>query len=304
MPVSKPERLLRRLEWTVVRRLDGLLQGDYRTLFRGFGLDLADLREYQPWDDVRHIDWNVTARLQTPHVRQFQEEREACAWFLVDLTGSMSFGSGAVDKRALASEFVGTVARLLVRHGNRVGAMLFGGSIQAVIPPRGGRQQVLQLLQRIDACPAATQASETDLAELLHGAHRMVRRRSLLFLVSDFFSRPGWEAPLARLAQRHEVVAVRPVDPLEQAFPEVGLLLVEDAETGERVLVDAGDPRFLARFAEAAARRESQLRTALGRAGVDTLELSTDADLVDSLTAFVSARRRRAKGGGNAVRVA
>lgn len=310
MPAPAPERMLRRIEWTVIRRLDGLLQGDYRTLVRGFGLDLADLREYQPWDDARHIDWNVTARLQVPHVRQFNEEREACAWFLVDLTGSMSFGSGARDKRALAAQFVGTMARLMVRHGNRVGAMLFGERVDAVIPPRAGRGQVLHLLARIDAHrPAGIDAhrpvragAQTDLAELLRGAQRMVPRRSLLFLVSDFFSRPGWEAPLGQLARRHEVLAVRPVDPLEQELPELGLMTVEDAETGERLFVDADDPGFRTRFAEAALRREAGLRESLARAGVDALELSTDADLVESLMAFANARSRGARAGRLPVR--
>ncbi len=311
MPSPAPERMLRRIEWTVIRRLDGLLQGDYRTLLRGFGLDLADLREYQPWDDARHIDWNVTARLQVPHVRQFHEEREACAWFLVDLTGSMSFGSGARDKRALAAQFVGAMARLMVRHGNRVGAMLFGERVDGVIPPRGGRGQVLHLLARIDAHQpgrsdarspgradarrSAPTGAGTDLAELLRGAQRMVPRRSLLFVVSDFFSRPGWEAPMGQLARRHEVLAVRPVDPLEQALPELGLMTVEDAETGERLFVDADDPGFRARFAEAVQRREAGLRESLSHAGVDALELSTDADLVDSLMAFAHARARGAR---------
>ena len=125
---GSPEALLRRLEWTVLRRLDGLLQGDYRTLFRGFGLDLADLREYHPQDDVRHIDWNVTARLQVPHVREFQEDRQVDAWFLLDLSGSVDFGSTGVRKRLLSAEFTGSVARLLVRYGNRVGAMIHAGA--------------------------------------------------------------------------------------------------------------------------------------------------------------------------------
>lgn len=296
MQARGPERLLRRLEWTVIRRLDGLLQGDYRTLFRGFGLDLADLREYQPWDDVRHIDWNVTARLQVPHVRQYQEEREACAWFLVDLTGSMSFGSGALDKRRLAAEFVGTVARVLVRHGNRVGAILYGGQVDGVIPPRAGRAQVLRLLQAIDGQRPARQGGGTDLATLLGAAQRMARRRSLVFLLSDFYSQPGWEAPLARLARRHEVIAVRTCDPAEQAFPQAGMVLVEDAETGERLFVDADDPVFQARYGQLSAQREAALREGLAQAGVDALELSTDADLVDALAAFAAARRRSLRG--------
>src|SRR5512144_1838680 len=138
-----PCGVLRKLEWTVIRRLDGLLHGDYRTLFRGYGLELADLREYQYQDDVRHIDWNVTARLQEPYVRTFNEEREVAAWFLLDLSPSVDFGSEKVKKRAVSSEFVTVLARILTRHGNRVGAILYGTEVDAVIPTRSGRRHVL-----------------------------------------------------------------------------------------------------------------------------------------------------------------
>src|SRR3954471_19258870 len=141
-----PEKLLKNLEWTVIRRLDGLLHGDYRTLFRGFGLDLADLREYQYHDDVRHIDWNVTARLQTPYVREFNEDREVTAWFLLDLSPSVDFGSEAVKKRGVALDFVTVLARLLTRHGNRVGALFYGDTLDAMVPPRSGRAHVLHIL--------------------------------------------------------------------------------------------------------------------------------------------------------------
>ncbi len=145
-----PERILRRLEWTVIRRLDGVLHGDYRTLFRGSGLDLADLREYQYHDDVRHIDWNVTARLQTPYVREYHEDREVTAWFLLDLSPSIDFGS-AEKKRSLSTEFITVVARLLTRQGNRVGALFYGDRVDTVIPARGGRRHVLQVLHRLPA---------------------------------------------------------------------------------------------------------------------------------------------------------
>src|SRR5438132_6643035 len=139
-PLRNPEQILRRLEWTVIRRLDGMLHGDYRTLFRGFGLDLADLREYQLHDDVRHIDWNVTARLQTPYVREYYEDREVTAWFLLDLSSSVDFGSQNVRKRAVSTDFVTVLARLLTRHGNRVGAMFYGSSVDAVVPAGAGRR--------------------------------------------------------------------------------------------------------------------------------------------------------------------
>src|SRR5512132_3601126 len=152
---QNPERLLRRLEWTVIRRLDGLLHGDYRTLFRGFGLDLADLREYQYHDDVRHIDWNVTARLQMPYVRQYHEDREVTAWFLLDLSPSVDFGSEHVRKRSVAADFVTVLAHLLTRHGNRIGALFYGETVDTVIPARTGRQQVLHLIHRMNTRPSA-----------------------------------------------------------------------------------------------------------------------------------------------------
>ncbi|WP_332813447.1 DUF58 domain-containing protein [Ramlibacter sp.] len=295
------DAVLRRLEWTVIRRLDGLLQGDYRTLLRGAGLDLADLREYQHHDDVRHIDWNVTARTDTPHVRVFTEDREMAAWFLLDLSPSVDFGSGEQRKRNVSAEFVAVLARLLTRHGNRVGALLYGSGVDTVIPTRGGRRHVLNLLHTLQARPAGRESGPTRLRDLLDSAAGVVQRRSTLFVVSDFISEPGWERPLGLLAQRHEVVAVRVMDPLELQLPDLGLLTLRDAETGEQLLVDTHDPGFRKRFASVAAQREAELREALGRAGVDALELSTDADLVDAVIRFTEMRKRRirlAAGGG------
>jgi uncharacterized protein (DUF58 family) len=303
-PAAQAEHLLRRLEWTVLRRLDGLLQGDYRTLMRGTGMDLADLREYQHHDDVRHIDWNVTARLQQPHVRVFTEDREMAAWFLLDLSPSVDFGSGEQKKREVSAAFVAVLARLLTRHGNRVGAMLYGAGLDQVLQPRASRLHVLDLLHRM--LPAPGQAAEpgrvTHLHELLQAAGGLMRRRSTVFVVSDFISAPGWEKPLAQLAQRHEVLAVRLLDPLELELPDLGLIPIRDAETGEQLLVDTSDAGFRKRFARIAAQRESELRQALGEAGVDTLELSTDDDLAAAILRFAELRRRRSRlsgaGGG------
>jgi uncharacterized protein (DUF58 family) len=290
-----PERVLRRLEWTVIRRLDGLLQGDYRTLFRGVGLDLADLREYQYHDDVRYIDWNVTARLQTPYVREYHEDREVTAWFLLDLTASMDFGSRGVSKRSVSTEFVTVLARLLTRHGNRVGALLYDGRVDTVIPARSGRRHVLHLLHRLTARRGPTRPAPTDLTDLLRTAARLVRRRSLVFVVSDFISAPGWTAPLGHLALRHDVVAVRLTDLLETDLADLGLLVVQDAETGEQLLVDTHDRAFRRRFAAAAERREAALRAAFGQAGVDALELSTGDDLVEAILRFSDLRKRRSR---------
>jgi len=290
-----PEHILRRLEWTVIRRLDGLLHGDYRTLFRGYGLDLADLREYQYHDDVRHIDWNVTARLQTPYVREYNEEREVAGWLLLDLSPSVDFGSRDVKKRNVSAEFMALLARLLTRHGNRVGALLYSDSVDAVIPARSGRRHVLHILHAILSRPERAQSAATRLADLLGTASQMIVRRSLVFVVSDFISTPGWEKPLARLAQRHEVIAVRLYDPLEMTLPDLGLLVMQDAETGEQVFVDTHDRGFRKRFAAVAEKREAALRQAFRNAGVDTLELSTEGDLVDAVLRFADLRKRRSQ---------
>ena len=278
----------------MIRRLDGLLHGDYKTLFRGFGLDLADLREYQYHDDVRYIDWNVTARLQTPYVRVYNEDREVTAWFLLDLSPSVDFGSN-VKKRSVSTEFVTLLARLLTRHGNRVGALFYGDKVDTVIPARSGRRHVLDILHRVLSRPERSRSAGTNLRDFFQTAFRVMHRRSLVFVVSDFISTPGWAQPLAHLAQRHEIVAVRLYDPLEMELPDLGLLVMQDAETGEQLLVDTHDRAFRRRFTAAAGRREADLRSAFSQAGVDTLELSTNDDLVDAVLRFADLRKRRSQ---------
>jgi uncharacterized protein (DUF58 family) len=298
-----PDTLLRRLEWTVIRRLDGLLQGDYRNLLRGFGLDFADLREYQPHDDVRYIDWNVTARMQAPYVREFQEDREITAWFLLDLSGSVDFGSREVKKRELSIELVTVLARLLTRYGNRVGAVIYRNGRFQVVPPRGGRRQVLHLLDRMQRVDDQADGKETDLAGLLKSAEQAIKRRSAIFIVSDFISTPGWGKALGLLARRHEIVAARLFDPMELALPDLGFVVLQDAETGEQLFVDTQDKGFRERFREGAERRETELRTALAHAGVDCLELATDDQLGEALLRFTGLRKRRSQlaAGGGAV---
>ena len=301
MNAPSSDAILRRLEWTVIHRLDGLLQGDYRTLFRGAGLDLADLREYQHHDDVRHIDWNVTARLNSPYVREFTEDRELNAWFLLDLSGSVDFGSNERTKRTVSTEFVIVLARLLTRRGNRVGALLFGTRVDAMLPARGGRTHVLNLFQRMRSYQAPQASHETRLRDLLQAAQQMIPRRSMVFVVSDFMSAPGWTDALARLALRHEVLAVRLYDAAEMELPDLGLVTIQDAETGEQLFVDTHEPGFRQRFMQVAEQRERELRETLTHAGVDTLELSTDDDLVDAVLRFAEMRKQRSRlsvGGG------
>lgn len=294
---STPERILQRLDWQVIRRLDGLLQGDYRSLFYGYGVDFADLREYQPEDDIRYIDWNVTARMNTPYVRQYVEDREITAWFLLDLSPSVDFGTVQTQslKRTMLIDFVTTLARLLTRHGNRVGAMFYGSRIERTIPARGGRIQVLRLVNDLLKQPRLRRAPFTNLTPLFEGGLYAIKRRSLVFIISDFISAPGWERPLGLLNQRHEVLAVRLWDPREVELPDIGPIVMEDAETGEQLYVDTHDRKFRARFAEAARRREAALNEAFKHAGVDALSLSTEDDLVRAIVRFATLRQRRRK---------
>ena len=294
MPISAatPERILQRLDWRVIRRLDGLLQGDYRTLFYGFGVDFADLREYQAEDDIRYIDWNVTARMDTPYVRQYVEDREITAWFLLDLSPSVDFGGLENQKRTMLLDFVAVLARLLTRHGNRVGAIMFGGSIQKVVPARGGRMQVLRLINDMLKQPRLPQAPFTDLKLFLNGALNTIRRRSLVFIISDFISAPGWETPLSLLNQRHEVLAIRLWDPREVQLPDIGMVVMQDAETGEQLYVDTHDRKFRQRFYDAAQQRESTLKDAFKRAGVDMMSISTEEDMVRAIVRFAKQRQQ------------
>jgi uncharacterized protein (DUF58 family) len=290
-----PERVLLRLDWQVIRRLDGLLQGDYRTLFYGSGVDFADLREYQPGDDIRYIDWNVTARMNTPYVRQYSEDREITAWFLLDLSPSIDFGSGQSLKRGMLIDLTTTLARLLTRHGNRVGAMFYSDHIERTIPARGGRIQVLRLVNDLLKQPPLPRASFTNLALLLEGGLHTIKRRSLIFIISDFISLPGWERPLSLLSQKHEVLAIRLWDPLESELPDVGMILMEDAETGEQMYVDTHNKRFRQRFAEAARQRQAELERIFKQAGVDVFSLATNDDLVRAIVRFAASRQPRRK---------
>ena len=292
---TTPERILQRLDWQVIRRLDGLLQGDYRSLFYGYGVDFADLREYQPEDDIRYIDWNVTARMDIPYIRQYTEDREITAWFLLDLSPSVDFGTVQSLKRTVLIDFVTTLARLLTRHGNRVGAIFYGSRVERTIPARGGRIQVLRLVNDLLKQPPLPRAPFTNLTPLLEGGLHAIKKRSLVFIVSDFISAPGWERPLNLLNQRHEVLAIRLWDPREVELPDIGPIVMEDAETGEQLYVDTHDKRFRQRFEEAAQRREAELEQAFKHAGVDVLSLSTEEDLIRAIVRFAALRQQRRK---------
>ena len=289
---STPESVLRRLQWTVIRRLDGRLQGDYRTLLHGSGTDVADLREYAVGDDVRHIDWNLTARMDTPYVRTYLEDRELSAWLLLDRSASMGFGRDDRAKDVVLAELAATLARLLTRRGNLVGAILFNNAVERTFVPRSSRNHVLRLTKELLSPPAPTGTS-TNIADLLTAAAATIKRRSLLIIVSDFISEPGWERPLSVLSQRHDVVAVRLFDPRERELPDAGVIVVEDAETGELLSVDTSDPEFRQRFRAVNDAREAEIEATAKRARVDLHTISTDDDLVAALIRIVELRRRR-----------
>ncbi len=292
-PLLTPERVLRRLEWQVLRRLDGRMQGNYHTLLRGNGTDFLDLRAYEWGDDVRHIDWNVTARMDELFVREFMEDRELTAWLLLDRSRSMAFGAVGRTKERVLCELAATFAQLLMRGGNRLGAMLYDGARLWTIPPRQGRSQVLALVREL--LLPVNGGPSTDLSRLLDNAARVVRRRSLVVLISDFISEPGWERPLLRLSERHEVVAVRLADPREYELPDAGLLYVEDVETGEQLLVDSSDPELRRRLRAAAEAQDETIRRAITQAHADLHVVSTEDDLVKAFVRMARSGRRRGR---------
>ena len=300
LATASPERVLRRLEWRVLRRLSGRLPGDHRTALRGTGVDVADLREYRPGDDLRHIDWNVTARTDTPHVREYVADRAVTAWLLLDCSASMDVGPVERRKHAVVTEIAGALAQLLTRGGNRVGAVLFDAGVRATVPPGAGRHQVLRILSLLLRPAPPGGRAATDLAAVLRAAAGMLRRRSLVVLVSDFLAEPGWQRPLGQLAQRHDVVAVQVLDRRELDLPAVGMLYVEDAETGEVIFVDTDDPGFRERLRAAGEQRQAALRADLRAVGLDLHTVATDDDLVRALMRITRRRARSATPGADA----
>lgn len=286
------ERLLHRLEWRVTRRLDGRAPGGYRTPRRGSGVDFAGVRPYVEGDDARHIDWNVTARLDEPQVREFDEDRELTTWLVLDRSASMVVGGPDRGKQDVLAELALVLARLLGRLGNRVGAVLYDAGAPRVVPTGTGRGHALRIGYELERTPGAAAATTTDLAAMLEEAARLARR-CLVVVISDFIGTGEWERALARLVQRNDVVALQVADRADDALPEVGLIVVEDAETGEQVLVDSGDPLFRAQFRTGVDEREARLRAGMRRAGVSLHRVETGSDVVEALVAVVAETQRR-----------
>ena len=313
--LADTQRWLDQLHWHTTRRLHGLRQGQHTSVLRGQGLDLADLREYLPQDDVRHIDWNVTARLQQAHVRVFHDDRDLAAWFVVDASASSAFGSTGQSMQRMAQGYVGILARLLLRQGNRVGAVVHTGQPggMRVLPPKAGPNQLWRLTQVLLAASPNTpsqpkqtspQGLQTDLARMLREAAQLVKSRSAVFVVSDFIAQPGWEAALGQLALRHDVIAVHLIDPMQRELPNVGLLPMRDPETGEQLWVDTANPKLRARHAQLVAEQDARTTQAFARAGVDVLELATDEDLPQAVVRQLRMRQapRAAASSGEAAR--
>jgi uncharacterized protein (DUF58 family) len=300
MPMrTAPERLLARLEWRVVRRLDGRLAGGYRTAHRGTGTDLVGLREYTEGDDARHIDWNVTARLNEPQLRVFTEDRELTVWLVLDRSASMTVGPPGRGKHDVLSELALVLARLFGRGGNRVGALLYDTGAVRIVPPGTGRRHVLrigaELARTADAGrPGGGQyGSTTDLAAMLDAVAKLARRRALVVVVSDFIGDGDWGRSLLRLVLRHEVVALRVVDAADDELPDVGLVVVEDAETGEQLIIDSSDPLLRTQFRARVEERDTGLAAGMRRAGVPIHRIGTDADLATALIEVVASTQRR-----------
>jgi uncharacterized protein (DUF58 family) len=294
------ERLLLRLEWRVVRRLDGRLAGGYRTAHRGTGTDLAGLREYVEGDDARHIDWNVTARLNEPQLRVFNEDRELTVWLVLDRSASMTVGAPGRGKHDVVSELALVLARLFGRGGNRVGALLYDvpGHQVRTVPPGTGRRHALRIgaeLARAGLTPAngRRRGGTTDLAAMLDAVAKLARRRALIVVISDFIGDGDWERSLLRLVPRHEVVALRVIDTADDELPDAGLVVVEDAETGEQLVIDSGDPLLRARLRTGVEQRDARLAAGMRRAAVPLHRIDTSADLATALIKVVASTRRR-----------
>jgi uncharacterized protein (DUF58 family) len=288
---ARAEAVLSRLQLLVTRKLDGLLQGDYIGLLPGPGTEAGESREYRPGDDVRRMDWPVTARTTVPHVRRTVADRELETWMAVDLSASLDFGTAKMLKRELAVAAAAAIAHLTVRGGNRIGAVLgTGGGYVHRLPARPGRKEAQGLLRALARTPV--RPGRADLGALVDMLNRPPRRRGVAVVISDFLAPPSdWARPLRKLGVRHDVLAVEIVDPRELELPDVGVLLLADPETGRTHEVQTADPKLRARYAEAAAAQRNAITYALRAANAQHLRLRTDSDWLLDIVRFVAAQR-------------
>lgn len=292
------DELLRRSRWPVLRRLGLHPGGDERSRLRGAGIEYTDVREYQAGDDPRTIEWNITARSDRPYVRESLPDRGLDAWLVVDVTRSLDWGTARCLKRQLGVEMAAIAGQLLIGRGNRVGALLFDQQVRGIISPSAGRTSLLRLIAQMERTAQTTQPGPTDLGRSLREVGRLVRRASLMIVISDFLAPDGWQPALATLAIRHEVIAAWISDPREREIPDVGVVTFEDLENGSQLAVDTADARLRARFQAAADEQRQSVRNDLKRARVGIAELSTAADLMPQLVEFM--KRREAELGRRA----
>ncbi len=293
-PIALPEQLLRKLEFTVLKRLDGFLFGEYTGVFYGPSLDLAEVRPYQPGDEVRRIDWNVTARSGELHVRQYREEREITAWIIVDANPSMHFGTRRLTKYQLALEFAALAARICTRHGDKVGALAVSATGIKLIPAGSGRQQALRIVDELTKLENQTAATHTNLGTALEQVAKTLRRRGLVFVISDFLEPPAlWEKNLSRLGIKHDLIAVRTIDPVERELPKVGGARFRDPVSGQETWVDTSDKAVQAAHQQMVLERENRIQKSFRRATVDHLELITANGILNPLLKFAIRRKGR-----------
>ena len=287
---ERADATLARLQLVITRKLDGLLQGDYLGLLPGPGSEPGESREYRPGDDVRRMDWPVTARTTVPHVRQTIADRELEAWLAVDLSASLDFGTASYLKRDLAIAAAAAIAHLTVRGGNRIGAVAASGDTIIRLPARNGRKEAQGLLRAIARTPSVP--GRTDLGALIDSLNRPPRRRGLAAVISDFLVPPQqWARPLRKLAVRHDVLAIEILDPRELELPDVGVLALADAETGVVHEIQTSDRRLRERYAAAAAAQRGAVAAAIRSANAAHLRLRTDSDWLLDIVRFVAAAR-------------
>lgn len=292
LTTASPAEVLRRLQLKVFRRLDGLLQGDYQGLLPAHGSEPGEARTYAPGDDVRRIDWNVTARSQEVYLRQPVADRELELTLALDLSASMNFGTARTTKRELAVSAAAALALLASRGGNRIGALVASGDEVRPFPPRPGRDWSMALIHQLVTASSADGQGRVELARLLDRVAKAARRRGLVVVTSDFLDASDWDQPLRAMAQRHDVMAIEVVDPRELELPDVGVIALVDPETGEHRTLSTASAKLRHRYAEAAAAQRDEIRRRLRSAGVAHLVLRTDRDWLVDFARFVSSRRR------------
>ncbi|HKY77011.1 MAG TPA: DUF58 domain-containing protein [Acidimicrobiia bacterium] len=292
-PGPEVRRVLSHVEMVVTRRIRGLVQGEHQGLFPGPGTEPGESRPYVPGDDVRLIDWNVTARTGEAHVRDPVADHEVDLWLVADVSASQHFGTTVREKREVVVGLAAAFGLPATRLVNRVGAVIVGGGEVVRVPPAAGRTRLLALLRRVLATPAWEGEGRTDLGDALGQLERLARRRGVIVVISDFLCLPGWEAPLRRLGVRHDLVVAEVVDPREMQLPRMGVLTLVDPETGRSRTVDTSRARLRAAFARGALAQRAAIAAAVARAGADHLVVSTDSDWVGEALAFFARRTRR-----------